>query len=345
MMMVMAVVITMAPVHSAASLTDAWSQVQEKLWLLLAKAPLLLVAILIVLLAIWFGGVLSRRMRVLRRISQHNPYMEGLLRTTVKVVVGLAGVLVALDLLGASSLLGAVLGSAGVVGLVLGFAFKDIAENYVAGVLLSLRQPFAPGDSVRIDSYEGSVISLNSRTTILMTSEGTQLQLPNSFVFKSILLNFSHNPKRRFEFNLMVGHEVSLHSALDLGIAAITETEGVIKDPAPSGLVASLDNDGASLRFTGWIDQARNDLSRTRSEAIRHVRRALRKAGIVPPEARSRVVLVRTDSLAELPGDFGYTRDTSVDHTLDEQIDRARRTQDGGNLLEPAPSSTQPPGQ
>lgn len=330
-----------APTHAAAPFSerflDALTQVQEKLLLLLAKAPLLLIAILIVLVAIWFGGVLSRRMRVLRRISQRNPYLEGLIRTTVKVVIGLAGVLVALDLLGASSLVGAVLGSAGVIGLVLGFAFKDIAENYVAGVLLSLRQPFAPGDSVRIDTYEGSVISLNSRTTILMTSEGNHLQLPNSFVFKSILLNFSHNPKRRFEFTLMVGHEVSLHTALDIGIAAIIDTEGVIADPAPNGLVASLDNDGASLRFTGWIDQTRNDLSRTRSEAMRRVRRALRKTGIVPPEARSRVMLVRTETLAELPGDYGRSRDTSVDHALDDQIDRARLKEDGGNLLEATP--------
>ena len=129
----------------------ALEQVQDKLLHLLANSPLLLVAILIVLGAIWLGGVISRRMHVLNRISRNNPYMDGLLRNAVKVLVILAGVLVALDLLNATSLVGAVLGSAGVVGLVLGFAFKDIAENYIAGVLLSLRQPFSPGDSVRIE--------------------------------------------------------------------------------------------------------------------------------------------------------------------------------------------------
>lgn len=328
-----------APLHSTLSerYSAALDQVQEKLVHLLANAPLLLLALLIVLTSIWLGGVLSRRMRVLRRISQSNPYMEGLLRNTVQVLVGLAGVLVALDLLGATSLVGAVLGSAGVVGLVLGFAFKDIAENYVAGVLLSIRQPFAPGDSVCIDVYEGKVIALNSRATVLMTAEGHHLQLPNALVFKSVLLNYSRNTQRRFDFDVMVEHGASLHTALDAGIAAIAAIEAVLKDPAPGGIVLNLDNDGAALRFTGWINQTRNDLTRTRSEALRRVRRALRQHGIAPPETRTRVNLVRNDALGTLPGENGHERDTSVDHTLDVQVDRAQRAADGGNLLEPAP--------
>ncbi len=332
--------------NATASLSErflaALEQVQDKLLHLLAQSPLLLLAILIVLVAIWLGGITGRRMRVLRRISQSNPYMEGLLRNGVQGLIGLAGVLLALDLLGASSLLGAVLGSAGVVGLVLGFAFKDIAENYVAGVLLSLRQPFAPGDSVRIDSHEGKVIALTSRATVLMTIEGNHLQLPNALVFKSVLLNYSRNPQRRFDFNLMVGHGASLHAVLDSGIAAIAAIDGVLADPAPNGLVLGLDNDGANLRFSGWIDQTRNDLARTRSEAIRRVRRALRQIGIVPPEARSRVVLVRGEDLARIPGESGHTRDTSVDHAIDAQLGRARISEDGGNLLEPPPAGRTP---
>ena len=118
---------------------QALEQVQDKLLHLVASAPLLLVALLIVLFASWLGGFISRRMRVVKRLSSTNPYMEGLLRSTVRIVITVAGVVVALDLLNATSLVGAVLGSAGVIGLVLGFGFKDIAENYIAGVLLSLR--------------------------------------------------------------------------------------------------------------------------------------------------------------------------------------------------------------
>ena len=311
----------------------ALDQVQAKLVKLVASAPLLLVAIFIVLLSLWLGDFISRRMRVVTRLSRSNPYMDGLLRNIVKFVVVLAGVLVALDLLGATSLVGAVLGSAGVLGLVLGFAFKDIAENYVAGILLSLRQPFSPGDSVRVDSHEGKVVALTSRVTVLMTADGNHLQLPNALVFKSVLLNYSRNSKRRFEFETGVDGQASWHRAMDIGIATLGSLEGVLADPAPSALIRNLSDDGASLQFNGWIDQTRNDLARTRSEAMRRVRKALRDAGITPPESVQKVVLLRADSAATDIHEHDAPRDTSVDHGLDAQVGQARHDEDGGDLL------------
>lgn len=313
----------------------ALEQVQDKLLHLVASIPLLLVALLIVLFAGWLGGFVSRRMKIVKRISSTNPYMEGLLRSTVRTVIVLAGVVVALDLLNATSLVGAVLGSAGVIGLVLGFGFKDIAENYIAGVLLSLRKPFSPGDTVRIDSFEGKVVALTPRATILMTVDGNHLQLPNSVVFKSVLLNYSRNPKRRFDFETSIDNRASWHDAMDIGIEAIASVEGVLAEPKPSSLIRSLSNDGATLQFSGWIDQTRNDLARTRSEAMRQVRKHLGKADILPPETVQRVVLQRieTDVAHALVNE--RQRDTSVDRTLDAQVRHARLQEDGSDLLHP----------
>jgi small-conductance mechanosensitive channel len=312
---------------------------ETKLVNLVASAPLLLVAILIVLFSMWFGRFVARRMRVLTRISRSNPYMDGLLRGIVRGLIVLAGVLMALDLLDKTSLVTAVLGSAGVVGLVLGFAFKDIAENYVAGVLLSLRRPFAPGDTVRIDSYDGKVVSLNSRATVLMTFDGNHLQLPNSLVFKSVLLNFSRNPKRRFDFETRIGAATSWHTAMDTGLAALSAMDGVLADPAPNALIARVEDSGAVLQFLGWIDQTRNDLGKTRSEAMRHVRKALYEAGILPPDPVQKVMLLR-ESAGEPAhaAESALSRDTSVDRALDAQVGKARQTEDGNDLLEtPAP--------
>jgi len=113
---------------------------------MLAALPLLLLAVL-VLLAAWFiGGWIARR-AVLNRISKRNPFLRDLARATVRWVVVALGMIVALEIMGATKLVGAVLGTAGVLGVALGFAFKDILENYLAGVLMSLRQPFAPRDT------------------------------------------------------------------------------------------------------------------------------------------------------------------------------------------------------
>ena len=342
---VQAAVATLPTGHDLASqFANAFQQVQVKLVQLVAHAPLLLVAILIVLFSLWLGRVVSQRMGGLRRLSRDNPYMDGMLRTGVRALIGLAGVLIALNLLNATSLVGAVLGSAGVIGLVLGFGFKDIVENYIAGILLSLRQPFAPGDTVRIDSHEGKVVALTSRATILMTAEGNHLQLPNSLVFKSVLLNYTRNPKRRFEFEVAVGTHSSWHVAMEQGVAAIASVEGVLRDPAPSTLVRAIGNDGGTVLFTGWIDQRRNDLARTRSEAMRKVRSRLHEAGILPPDPVQRVLLLRGDGAAEAVfANGGPPRDTSVDRELDQQLDQARTLEsDGADLLDSEPAGVPP---
>mgnify|MGYP001555653733 CR=1 FL=1 len=308
---------------------------ETKLVKLVANAPLLLVAILIVLFSIWLGSFVARRMRVLTRIARSNPYMDGLLRGIVRGLITLAGVLVALDLLGATSLVGAVLGSAGVVGLVLGFAFKDIAENYIAGVLLSLRRPFSPGDTVRIDAHEGKVVALTSRATVLMTFDGNHLQLPNSLVFKSVLLNYSRNPRRRFEFETNIGSHASWHEAMDTGVAALASVDGVLADPAPNVLIKSLADSGATLQFLAWIDQTRNDLGKTRSEAMRRVRKSLREAGQLPPNPVQKVMLLReAGGEQEHAPETGLSRDTSVDRTIDAQLGQAREVEDGKDLLD-----------
>src|SRR3546814_14346821 len=127
-------------------------------------------------------------------------------------------------------MLGAGLGSAGVSGLGLGFAFKDIAENYIAGVLLSVRKPFSPGELIAIEDYQGKVVALTSSTTILMTLDGNQLQLPNALVFKSVLLHYSQNPRRRFAFTVATHPATQLPQAQTLALDASPHTHGALQD-------------------------------------------------------------------------------------------------------------------
>lgn len=320
------------------AVADAFAEVQDKVAKLVANLPLLIVAILIVAFSVWFGSWVSRRMKILRRISNQNPYMDGLLRNIVKFLIVLGGVLLALDMLGATSLVGAVLGSAGVVGLVLGFAFKDIAENYVSGILLSIRQPFNPGDLVRIDTHEGRVVALTARATLLMTLDGNQLLLPNAAVFKSVMLNYTRNPRRRFDFSTNIDVGASWSQAMNIGIETIGAIPGVLADPAPSALIKELADNGATLQFFGWIDQKTSDLAKTRSEAMRLVRRKLREAGITPPDATQKVALTRIvdiDHSLQIANEAQHAGDVSVDRTLDAAVAHANQSE-GGNLLEDA---------
>ena len=316
---------------------QALDQVDGKFVRLLAATPLLIAAIVIVLLSMWLGRYLATRRNPLR-LRSGNPYMDGLVRRIVQTVVILIGLLIALDLLGATSLVGAVLGSAGVVGLVIGFAFRDIAENYIAGILLSLRRPFAPGDHLFIDKYEGKVVALTSRATLLMTLDGSQLSLPNALVFKSVVLNYSVNPNRRFDFVLPIDPSESVREAQELGIKAIAGIDGVLTDPAPSWAVDGYVTKGIDLRFYGWVDQRRSDLGKVRSEAVRAAKGAFGRAGIHGPETvryRAPGEPASGSRRAVTPASESGG-DTSVNRDIDRQLAAAQRATDVQNLLDPA---------
>jgi small-conductance mechanosensitive channel len=322
-------------------LQAALSQMYAKLIGLVAKAPLLLVAGLIVLVAWWIGRTLSRRIHV-SRFSAQNPYIDSLVARIVRWGVMLLGLLLALDLLEATAIVGALLGSAGVVGIAVGFAFRDIAENYVAGILLSLRRWFSPGDHILVDKYEGKVVALTARSTLLMTFDGNQVSLPNALVFKSVVTNFSQNDNRRFEFTLVIDLSESARESQQLALGAIQGVDGVLADPAPSSVVDGYLGGGVQLKFYGWVNQRASDLGKVRSEAIRAVKSAFEKARIEGPRAIQYVLTAPLpDDVAERIGvaparkgsEPAACGDTSVNHDIDAQLHAERRAHDDESLI------------
>ncbi|MGB2082181.1 MAG: mechanosensitive ion channel domain-containing protein, partial [Psychrobacter sp.] len=154
----------------------------------LVKAlPLLLVGIVIFALVAWFGSWLSNRKKMWQRLTP-NPFVAELLSQTVKVIFIIFGLILGLSLIGAETILGTLLGGAGVIGIAVGFAVKDTIENYIASLMLSIRQPFRARDHIVINGQEGIVVRLTSRATILMTLDGNQLRIPNAEVFKGTIL-------------------------------------------------------------------------------------------------------------------------------------------------------------
>lgn len=268
----------------------ALDRMVEGLYRLAAALPLLVVSALLVWVAWWFGNWLSRR-AVFERLVRRNAFLQDLARTTVRAVVLGLGVLAALETMDATALVGAVLGTAGVFGLVLGFAFKETLENYLAGILMSLRQPFAPRDHLVIDGHEGVVIAMTSRATILMTLDGNHLRLPNALVFRSVMLNYTRNPSRRFEFDVGVGVGENLVLAQSIGAATLRGLDGVLDKPPARAYISALADSNVQVRFHAWVDQRSHDFLMVKSEAIRTVKLALESAGMDMPEPIYRVQL------------------------------------------------------
>jgi small conductance mechanosensitive channel len=248
-----------------------------------ALLPLIGVAVLVAFGIGLLGYALAGLTGVWHRIAP-NSFLAELIASAIRFVFVVAGLVVALNLVGAETLLGAVLGGAGLVGLALGFALRDTIENYVASLMLSLRQPFRPNDHVVIDSYEGRVIRLTSRATILMTLDGNHLRVPNSQVFKAVILNYTRNPERRFEFDLGVDADDDALAARRLGRETLAGLAFVLQKPRPEARVVEVGDSNVVIRFLGWIDQEETDWFKAQSLSIVAVKTALEEAGFGLPE-------------------------------------------------------------
>ncbi|PID36010.1 MAG: mechanosensitive ion channel protein MscS [Rhodobacterales bacterium] len=277
----------------SASVTDRLAPVLERLVSRVkqgvAYLPLAAIALLAAFLMVWFGFFLARLRQPWDRLAP-NAFIADIYRMVIRLMGMLAGVVVALDILGATALLSTVLGAAGIIGLAIGFAVRDTVENFIASVLLSIRQPFRPNDAVEIGGDEGNVIRLTSRATILLSFDGNHIRIPNSTVFKSRVVNYSRNPERRFGFELGVAYGTDLAAARRLGEETIAALPFVLDKPAVSSWITEPGDSAVGIRFVGWIDQRKTGRLGAKSEAIRLVLDAFDAAGISMPEPTYRVI-------------------------------------------------------
>jgi small-conductance mechanosensitive channel len=303
-------------------------KVSDKFAGLASQLPMIGVALLVALIVGACGYFIAGLGGLWQRVAR-NPFLAELIASAIRFVFVLGGIVIALDMLGAGALLGAVLGGAGVLGLALGFAMRDTIENYVSSLMLSLRQPFHANDLVRIDNCEGRVVRLTTRATILMTTDGNHLRVPNSTVFKAVILNFTRNPHRRFEFVLQIDFRADPNKARDCGFAALDELDFVLKDPAPAAVVQEAAYPYISIQYLAWLDQTKTDFGKGRSQALAAVKRALEEQGLSPPDPVSHVFMERDEppkKPASLPPQPSKTaeHDIAPEKTIREMVEKER---------------------
>lgn len=248
-----------------------------------AMMPLIGLALLVWAVIAFVGYLIAGLGSLWHRIAP-NSFLAELIASSIRFVFVIGGLVIALDILGASALLGAVLGGAGLLGLALGFALRETIENYVASLMLSLRQPFRANDWVMIGDLEGRVIRLTSRATVMMTLDGNHLRIPNAQVFKAVITNFTRNPQRRFDFDLGVDADDDAEAARKLGRETLAAFDFILADPPAEARIVEVGDSNVVIRFLGWIDQNETDWWKAQSRAIPAVKQALEDAGFGLPE-------------------------------------------------------------
>lgn len=322
-------------------ISPALERAREVLEDFIATLPLFAVAILIFTVFGFVARLVSQSQFLFRRLDDR-ALVQGIARQVTRIIIVGAGVILILELFNLTALVSAVLGTAGVAGLALGFAFRDIVENYLASLMLSFRQPFAKNDFVRIDQHEGKVVRLSTRETVLMTLDGNHLRLPNALVFKSVILNFSRNPLRRIDFTVGVSATEDLVETMQVGLDTLKETRGVLGDPCPFVVIERLGDFAVEIHFYAWVDQRETDLLGAKSAAIRRILEAFTAAEVDIPEPTTRV-LVRPWESSERPdaprpprridGDSFIEPEAPTTDQLDAQIAEEDAASDEKDLL------------
>jgi hypothetical protein len=169
------------------------------------------------------------------------------------------------------------------VGLAVGFAFRDITENFIASILLGTRRPFRIGDYIEVAGQAGVVKSLNTRATVLVTLEGKQIRIPNNVIYKEILINSSASSTSQGTFDVLIPYEASTTAAIAAITQAISDQEGVLRDPPPRVLVEALETNGIRLRAYYWVPVEGVDGLKLLSDLRLKSKVALQQAGIAPP--------------------------------------------------------------
>lgn len=198
---------------------------------------------------------IARGMRrlITRLVARRHYNISLVLGRLVQAGIITMGVLTALVVVVPSFSVGQVVQLLGISSVAIGFAFRDILQNFLAGILLIITQPFRIGDQIVVAGFEGRVEDIETRATFLRTYDGRRVVIPNSTLFTgSVTVNTAYR-SRRDEHDIHVDGTGDIERVRTLMLQALQQTETVLKDPPPEVLVVDIAPNGATLRARWWF--------------------------------------------------------------------------------------------
>jgi small conductance mechanosensitive channel len=254
------------------------------------KLPALILIIFIVLTT-WFASKLSVLfVRWVLKFRVKSSLLRGVIARTAVIPVFLLGLYLTLYILGLTRLSMTVIGGTGILGLVVGFAFRDIAENFLASILVSLHHPFFKGDLIEISNYIGYVQGVNSRSTLLLSQEGNLIQIPNATVYKETIINYTANPITRDEFVIGIGYDDSIKQAQAVALEVLKNHDAIVSEPESFIIVSELASATVNLQVLYWFDISKHSRLKVRSSLMQLIKNAYAGAGITMPDDAREVI-------------------------------------------------------
>jgi small conductance mechanosensitive channel len=239
-----------------------------------------------VLVGFWLLARLARSLlhRVLRRIS-HSDQVNRVLGQTVFLALTAAGLFIALGILGLQKTVASLLAGAGIIGLALGFAFQDIAANFMAGIFLSIEHPFRAGHLIQSKDIQGTVRRVHLRWTEIRTPQGQIVLVPNKQVFENPITNYSTLGQRRVDLKIGVSYGDDLEKVRRVAVEAVEQVSTRKPDTEVELFFEEFGDSAITFTTRFWIDFAakQSDYLQARSEAVERLKKAFDDNGITLP--------------------------------------------------------------
>jgi small conductance mechanosensitive channel len=259
---------------------------------LIGSLPNIAVALLVFILFYLFAWITRLSVRRISDRYRRNYNLGLVLGRLAQWTVVMLGLLVALVIIFPNFSPAQLVQILGIGSVAISFAFRDILENFLAGIILLLTEPFRVGDQIKMEEVEGTVEEIDTRASMIRTYDGRRIVIPNGKLFTNIVTVNTAYDKRRLEYDIGVSYEEDLRLSKDLILEAMREVNGVLKDPPPEVIMMDLGDFSVILRARWWISPPlRRDALETHDAVLSRVKEKLTTHGIEMPFPTQQVLL------------------------------------------------------
>ena len=246
----------------------------------------IIVIIIFIILGKLFYSVIGKRIQKKWKDS----IISNFISEATKWSFYIFGIIIALNIIGFGGIASSLMAGAGISAIIFGFAFKDIGENFLAGIILALKRPFEIGDIIEVEGYKGNVKDLDLRITHLRNVEGKDIYIPNSSIIKNTLINYTKDGNLRINFMIGIAPECDINQTRSLIIEYLSQNKQILKIPLPNVIVQELGEFTTDLQVLFWVDILANKKlpdsylgHNIRSKAITEIKKILDENNIEMP--------------------------------------------------------------
>ncbi|HEY9737248.1 MAG TPA: mechanosensitive ion channel family protein [Trichocoleus sp.] len=279
-----------------------WGKTQEMVNGFFALLPNIVLAIIVFLIFFFVARGIKSAVKNLTRRHRHARNLGMVLGRLAQGTTILIGLFVALSIVIPSLKAGDLVQLLGISGVAIGFAFRDILQNFLAGILILLTEPFQIEDQIIFKDFEGTVEQIQTRATTIRTYDGRRIVIPNSELFtNSVLVNTAFE-NRRLEYDIGIGYGDDIETAKQLILDAIHGTEEVLQTPAPDAIVVELAESTVNIRARWWVQPPRRaDVLALQDRVLTNIKNKLTANGIDLPFPTQQILF--HDQTEETDGD------------------------------------------